>query len=147
NAAERNQRKIEQAHRAMQSLSKGGSGGRQSNQLLAYADGTNYAPGGLALVGEKGPELVQLPRGSKVFPNHISMKMMEKLRNSVMSSQRSMLSFNSNLSNANQTTNNNGKVIVNVDKGNVEDRKLGRNIGQSVYDELRRRGVSGFQLV
>lgn len=27
------------------------------------------APGGLALVGEKGPEIVSLPRGSRVYPN------------------------------------------------------------------------------
>jgi len=33
-----------------------------------FASGTNYAPGGLALVGERGPELVNLPRGSQVFP-------------------------------------------------------------------------------
>lgn len=31
-----------------------------------FARGTNYAPGGLALVGEEGPELVNLPRGSQV---------------------------------------------------------------------------------
>ena len=34
-----------------------------------FAMGTNFAPGGLAIVGERGPELVNLPRGSKVFPN------------------------------------------------------------------------------
>lgn len=34
-----------------------------------FAEGTNYAPGGLAVVGEKGPELVNLPRGSQVIPN------------------------------------------------------------------------------
>jgi tape measure domain-containing protein len=32
-----------------------------------YAMGTNFAPGGLAVVGERGPELVNLPRGSKVI--------------------------------------------------------------------------------
>ena len=31
-----------------------------------YANGTQYHPGGLALVGERGPEIVDLPRGSKV---------------------------------------------------------------------------------
>lgn len=31
-----------------------------------YAKGTNYHPGGLALVGEKGPELVNLERGAEV---------------------------------------------------------------------------------
>jgi len=33
-----------------------------------YATGTDYYPGGIGLVGEQGPELVQLPRGSKIFP-------------------------------------------------------------------------------
>lgn len=34
-----------------------------------FARGTSYAPGGVALVGERGPELVTLPRGSRVTPN------------------------------------------------------------------------------
>jgi hypothetical protein len=34
-----------------------------------FAGGTQSAPGGVALVGEKGPELVNLPRGAQVFPN------------------------------------------------------------------------------
>lgn len=38
-------------------------------KIPGFASGTDYAPGGLAVVGEKGPELIQLPRGSKVFPN------------------------------------------------------------------------------
>jgi hypothetical protein len=37
--------------------------------LAGFADGTDFAPGGLALVGERGPELVNLPRGSKVTPH------------------------------------------------------------------------------
>lgn len=36
----------------------------------AFASGTNYAPGGMALVGEQGPEMVRLPQGSQVIPNH-----------------------------------------------------------------------------
>jgi hypothetical protein len=36
----------------------------------SFASGTNFAPGGLALVGERGPELVNLPRGSRVTPNN-----------------------------------------------------------------------------
>lgn len=35
-----------------------------------YANGTNFAKGGLSLVGERGPELVNLPRGSQVIPNN-----------------------------------------------------------------------------
>jgi TP901 family phage tail tape measure protein len=33
----------------------------------AHASGTNSAPGGWSLVGERGPELVNLPRGSQVL--------------------------------------------------------------------------------
>ena len=39
--------------------------------LFRAQNGTDFAPGGLALVGEKGPELVNLPRGSQVIPNDI----------------------------------------------------------------------------
>ena len=35
-------------------------------KLPEYANGTNNAPGGMALVGERGPELVNLPRGAQV---------------------------------------------------------------------------------
>ena len=41
-----------------------------------FATGTNFAPGGLAVVGERGPELVNLPRGSQVIPNHQTSQMM-----------------------------------------------------------------------
>lgn len=37
--------------------------------IPGFANGTSFAPGGLALVGERGPELVNLPRGSQVIPN------------------------------------------------------------------------------
>jgi hypothetical protein len=36
-----------------------------------FASGTDFAPGGLALVGENGPEIVNLPRGSQVIPNDV----------------------------------------------------------------------------
>lgn len=45
----------------------GGGGGIL--KLLGFANGTKYAPGGRALVGERGPEIVDLPRGSQVIPN------------------------------------------------------------------------------
>lgn len=59
--------------------SKGGKAVRgqilRSVGLPAFAGGTNYAPGGLSVVGEEGPELVDLPRGSKVYPHKESMRM------------------------------------------------------------------------
>ncbi len=39
-------------------------------KVPGFAQGTNFAPGGMALVGERGPELVSLPRGSQVTPNN-----------------------------------------------------------------------------
>lgn len=41
--------------------------------LPAYRFGTNYHPGGMALVGEDGPEVVQLPQGAAVQPNPMTM--------------------------------------------------------------------------
>jgi len=41
-----------------------------------FAAGTSFAPGGLSLVGEKGPELVNLPRGAQVYTNQQSQQMM-----------------------------------------------------------------------
>lgn len=37
--------------------------------IPGFASGTSYAPGGFARVGENGPEVVALPRGSQVYPN------------------------------------------------------------------------------
>jgi hypothetical protein len=39
----------------------------QGARVRGYAVGTRYHPGGLAIVGEEGPELVNLPRGSQVY--------------------------------------------------------------------------------
>lgn len=46
-----------------------------------FADGTGSAPGGLAVVGERGREIVNLPRGSQVIPNHRTESMMAANRN------------------------------------------------------------------
>lgn len=57
--------------------SGGGTGGFVSGAvgllmhlLPGFADGVSDFGGGMALVGEKGPELVNLPHGSSVIPNH-----------------------------------------------------------------------------
>jgi hypothetical protein len=55
----------------------GGSAGGWLGQVFGaliggkkYAGGTDFAPGGMSLVGERGPEIVNLPRGAQVIPNH-----------------------------------------------------------------------------
>lgn len=65
------------------SLFGGGSGGGASlsgggGSLFSapgFAGGTDFAPGGMAWVGEEGPELVNLPRGAQVIPAHESARM------------------------------------------------------------------------
>jgi phage-related tail protein len=45
-----------------------GAAMRNINRNNGFAVGTRNAPGGMALVGERGPELVNLPGGSQVIP-------------------------------------------------------------------------------
>ncbi|MCP8465932.1 hypothetical protein NK553_18430 [Pseudomonas sp. ZM23] len=45
-----------------------------------HANGTNSAAPGLALVGERGPELVTFNGGEKVFPNSATMNLMSRLQ-------------------------------------------------------------------
>lgn len=70
-------------------LVKGSGGGSTKENtpnrrnIPGFANGvTNYG-GGLAIVGEEGPELVRLPSGSDVIPNRQSMAMMVGGRNNV----------------------------------------------------------------
>jgi hypothetical protein len=56
-------------------MSSGLGAGTGGLSYPMFAAGTDGAPGGLAWVGEKGPELVNLPRGTQVIPNDQSMRM------------------------------------------------------------------------
>lgn len=40
--------------------------------LVGFADGTDGAPGGPAIVGENGPEIMNVPRGAQIIPNDVS---------------------------------------------------------------------------
>jgi hypothetical protein len=65
-------------------LMGGGSGGGGGGlgflgsvgSILGFASGTDDAPGGMALVGENGPELMYVPPHAQIAPNHL-------LRNSI----------------------------------------------------------------
>lgn len=52
-------------------MSSGLGAGTGGLSFPMFANGTNYAPGGPALVGEDGPEIVNLPRGAQVVPNDV----------------------------------------------------------------------------
>ena len=49
--------------------------------ILAYDAGTDFHPGGMALVGESGPELVNLPRGSSVMTANDTRQMLDRGNN------------------------------------------------------------------
>jgi hypothetical protein len=51
--------------------------------ILGFANGTLSAPGGLALVGERGPELVNLPRGAQVNTAQATRSMLGAAQNSL----------------------------------------------------------------
>ena len=42
----------------------------------SFATGTRHAPGGWSMVGEQGPELMHVPRGSQIYNNQQSSTMM-----------------------------------------------------------------------
>jgi hypothetical protein len=48
--------------------------------IPGFAGGTNSAPGGLSLVGEKGPELVNLPRGASVAPTFQTLNALNSMK-------------------------------------------------------------------
>lgn len=82
--------------------------------IPGFAVGTNYAPGGLAWVGEKGPELINLPRGSKVFPTGQSMSM----------------AANQNQANDNPR----GDLHVHINGSGMSEEQLGRAIASGIRD-------------
>lgn len=55
--------------------SSGTTGWADFRQLPGNAEGTNFWRGGLTWVGEKGAELLDLPRGTRVYNNQQSMAM------------------------------------------------------------------------
>lgn len=53
-------------------------------EIPMLAKGTDYFQGGLAIVGEQGPELVSMPRGAQVIPNSKTMDMLNNSSNRKM---------------------------------------------------------------
>lgn len=62
-----------------------------------FAVGTNYAPGGLAQINERGGEIVNLPRGTQVIPHDLSKQMLQKQMQPVSFHFSSSVDENGNL--------------------------------------------------
>ena len=74
-------------------LNIGGSKSTGSD-VPAYANGTYNHPGGYALVGEKGPEIVELPRGSRVYPSGMGPQVSESNVYNITIPARDIREFN-----------------------------------------------------
>lgn len=65
-----------EAHKIAETARKSGGTIQSTDKLYGNnAHGTNYWQGGLTWVGEQGPELIELPQGSKVYSNQKSEEM------------------------------------------------------------------------
>ncbi len=51
----------------------------KEKKIPGFASGTNYFSGGLAIVGERGPELVHLPQATKIYNNNRTIRMIEQM--------------------------------------------------------------------
>lgn len=51
-------------------------------KAFGFAKGTKNFPGGVGLVGEEGPELVELPMGSRIYPTSQTSRMLNNLTTS-----------------------------------------------------------------
>ena len=60
-----------------------GGGGINIPKVPTLWKGSNYTMGGLTLVGEQGPELVNMPRGASVTPAHKTEQMLNNASGSV----------------------------------------------------------------
>lgn len=87
------------------------------------ATGTEYFEGGLTGINERGSEMIQLARGSKIYPADKTNKIIKKdVTNNSRSVDRSMDSTS---------------IVINVNGANMTNKDVGRAIG----DELKRLGV------
>lgn len=62
---------VEKITRVIRTVTSGGS-------AASNFSGTSFFPGGLTMVGELGPELVRLPRGSKIYNDHETKEILGK---------------------------------------------------------------------
>lgn len=65
-------------------------------EIPAHAKGTNNAPGGISLVGENGPELVNLKKGSQVIPTEKTQKLLGGNKNIVVEGDKVEINISGN---------------------------------------------------
>jgi TP901 family phage tail tape measure protein len=94
---------------------------------VGYARGTSFHPGGLALVGEEGPELLNLPRGSQVLPHRNTMAMLRG------SQSMALPSGSGTGGNIYITVNANGNITRN-------EHELGQIVSRAILNQTKMQG-------
>jgi len=113
--------------------------GIAKNQISKFEKGTDFAPGGLAYVGEAGRELIQmpsgktllspdsatlmnLPKGSKVIPNEETMRMlaMNGLTNNLNTTQKESSLFYEIRDLKNTIRESDGKIVDAINSNSVD---------------------------
>lgn len=87
-----------------------------------HATGTEYFSGGLTRVNERGEEMIQLARGSKIYP---AGKTDRIIKNEVKNNKTVDRSAD------------NRSIVINVNGANMTD----KDVGRAISDELKRLGV------
>lgn len=91
----------------------------------SFARGTSFAPGGMSLVGERGPELVNLPRGSQVYNNTETRQMVKGANISIPITINGNAS-NDTVSNLRSTLSDFAKKLEDGTRlGNIDWRRIG----------------------
>lgn len=106
-----------------------------SQSVPAFAEGVTNFSGGMALVGEEGPELVTLPNGANVYTNSDTENMIRRIE----SSNNLVNRIESNVS----SSNNDGWKILNetIKEQTIRLENVERRISFSEFDE----GYSNFK--
>ncbi|OQP86017.1 hypothetical protein BTR14_13115 [Rhizobium rhizosphaerae] len=103
--------------------------------FFGFAGGTGFAPGGWSVVGERGPELLNLPQGAGVMSNH---KLMEAVAANNAPSRST--------SDVRVSVDNNGNLQAYVSKVSQEKAAAVSGKHLSDYDTKQRRGGIGEQM-
>lgn len=125
-----------------------------------FASGTDYFEGGTALINEKGGEIVDLPRGTRIIPHDQSVEesfntgyklASNKLSSSIETLAQSTSSNVSHTSTPTKTEHNDysvnfgaGSIVVRVDnaKGETDYEKAARTLMKYIEKEQRRNGMA-----
>ncbi|MAK54724.1 MAG: hypothetical protein CML17_02550 [Pusillimonas sp.] len=117
-------------------------------KLDSFEMGTDFAPGGMSLVGEAGPELMSVPQGSGITPAQQTKNMMSTLStfNNIMTSSQNVQNVNNVANNANNnvTMNTNNQQVANAQdiKLNIvlkmDEREISRVARDITIDTMQR---------